>query len=59
MHFLEKWMDQMRGKGFKEENQTDICTEKCAPLHRVLCIPITGCEAENRKSFWERLLFRH
>jgi hypothetical protein len=30
----------MRGKEFKKEYQEDICTEKCARLHRLLCILI-------------------
>jgi hypothetical protein len=38
MNFLEKWMDQMREKGFKEQYQPYICTKKCALLHRFLCI---------------------
>jgi len=26
-------MDRIRGEGFTEENQTEICTEECASLH--------------------------
>jgi hypothetical protein len=49
MNFLERWMDQMREKGFKEENQPYICTKKCALLHRFLCIPIKGVKLKIEK----------
>jgi len=44
-------MDQMRGKGFKKENQTDICTEKCALLHRFLCIQIKDVKVKIENTF--------
>ena len=42
-------MDQMRAKGFKKENQTDICTEKCAMMHRFLCNLIRGVKLKIKK----------
>jgi len=41
----------MRRKGFKEENQIEICTEKCASLHRFLCIPIKDVKLKIEKLF--------
>jgi hypothetical protein len=45
----------MRGKEFKEENQAYICTEKCARLHRLLCISIKDVmlKMERRKVNFE------
>ena len=35
---LKKQMDWMSWKGVKEEDQTEICTEKCALMHCFLCM---------------------
>jgi len=45
-------MDQMRGEGLTEENQTEICTEGCALLHKFLCNLIKGVEMKKQKSGW-------
>ena len=39
----------MRGEGFMEENQTDICTDNCALLHRLLCILIKDVDLKIQK----------
>ena len=39
----------MRGKEFKEENQSYICTENCAMMHRFLCNLIRGVKLEIKK----------
>jgi hypothetical protein len=48
-----------------EENQTDICTDNCASLHRLLCILIKDVDLKiqkmkvnfekNKKSGWPLL----
>ena len=55
MHFLERWVDQIKREGFKEEYQSYICTEKCARLHRLLCVPIKDVrlKMERRKISFE------
>jgi len=39
----------MRGESFMEENQTDICTDNCASLHRLLCILIKDVDLKIQK----------
>jgi hypothetical protein len=33
-------MERIKWEVLKEENQTDICTEKCASLHSLQCMRI-------------------
>jgi hypothetical protein len=44
-------MDQMRGKGFRKENQTEICTQSCAAMHSFVCILIKGVKQKIENTF--------